>query len=517
MSSIDALYIFDRFAPTPTVILQHEWRSRTPASATTLLSYYNEQPDPRPSLIYVPSTSPPTLLFNITHSNLLFLSPTISEVEPLLILEFLHRVVDVLEDYLGAPLMTSKIESNYDIVAQLLNEMADDGFPFTTEPNALRDVVLPHSLIGKLFGSVTGLPSSSMPLVPSPSQSLSTIPWRRSNVKHTNNELYVDLIEQVTATIAPSGRPLAARANGTIAFTSKLSGIPDLLLTLQAPNSHKQRLGATPNSVLEYPVFHPCVRLTRWRERPGELSFVPPDGKFVLASYEVDLLSSTSGKTPGVLQLPVTVEMRTGIGPDQSEFEARVLISTSSLPNTNNGGNSGSNTFGSRGSTRSPAFGGSSNSPLVEEVSITIPLPPAVKNLTATRCSRGEFHHQDREIVWRIPTTGGVSSSGATATFRTGVQIRSMDDDEEEDDDELEDENVKNSAAERAKEAQRQRRVAISMPRCALVSFSVRGWLASGVKVDSVRIVGGKGLGENVKPYKGVKYITRSGGIEVRC
>lgn len=75
-----------------------------------------------------------------------------------MVLEFLHKVVDALEDYLGSPLLGSKIEANYDIVAQLLNEMCDDGFPFTTEPNALRDVVLPPSLMGKLLGSVTGLP-----------------------------------------------------------------------------------------------------------------------------------------------------------------------------------------------------------------------------------------------------------------------------------------------------------------------------------------------------------------------
>lgn len=73
-------------------------------------------------------------------------------------LEFLHRVVDVLEDYLGSPLLGTKIEANYDIVAQLLNEMCDDGFPFTTEPNALRDVVLPPSLMGKILSNVTGLP-----------------------------------------------------------------------------------------------------------------------------------------------------------------------------------------------------------------------------------------------------------------------------------------------------------------------------------------------------------------------
>lgn len=158
MSAVEALYIFDRFSPSLTPILQHEWRSRQATTAVSLLSLYNSQPSPRPSLIYLPNTSPPTLLFNIVHNNLLFLSPTTSEIEPLLVLEFLHRVVDVLEDYLGSPLLGTKIGANYDIVAQLLNEMCDDGFPFTTEPNALRDVVLPPSLMGKILSNVTGLP-----------------------------------------------------------------------------------------------------------------------------------------------------------------------------------------------------------------------------------------------------------------------------------------------------------------------------------------------------------------------
>lgn len=158
MSAVEALYIFDRFSPTPSPILQHEWRSRQATSAVSLLSLYQSHPAPRPSLIYLPNTAPPTLLFNIVHNNLLFLSPTTSEIEPLLVLEFLHRVIDVLEDYLGSPLLGTKIEANYDIVAQLLNEMCDDGFPFTTEPNALRDVVLPPSLMGKLLSNVTGLP-----------------------------------------------------------------------------------------------------------------------------------------------------------------------------------------------------------------------------------------------------------------------------------------------------------------------------------------------------------------------
>lgn len=353
---------------------------------------------------------------------------------------------------------------------------------------------------------------------------LSTIPWRRANVKHTNNELYVDIIEQITATIAPSGRPLSARSNGTIAFTSKLSGIPDLTLILQAPNAHKQQLGASPKSVIEYPVFHPCVRLSKWRERPGELSFVPPDGKFILASYEVDLLPGSSAAKGGVLQLPVQVEMKTAVGLDGDEFEVRILISTASLTPTTGGGSSPA--FGSRGAgvgaSRSPAFGGSSNSTaLIEEVSITIPLPPVVKTLVATRCSRGEFHHEGREIVWKIPTTGSGATPSSTATFRTGVQIRassdaSSDDDDDEDDAGSESKGV-SDAKKAAVAARKRRRMEMAMPRCAIVNFSVKGWLASGVKVESLKIVGGKGMGEGVKPYKGVKYFTKAGGIEVRC
>lgn len=77
-----------------------------------------------------------------------------SEVEPLLALEFLHRVVDVLEDFLGGPLLAQKIESNYDVVAQLLTEMCDAGTIGTTEPNALRDLVEVEGFMGRLLGNL---------------------------------------------------------------------------------------------------------------------------------------------------------------------------------------------------------------------------------------------------------------------------------------------------------------------------------------------------------------------------
>jgi hypothetical protein len=62
-------------------------------------------------------TNPPTLLYSIIQDNLLFLSPSSSDIEPLLVLEFLHRVADALEEFLGSPLLASRITASYDVVA----------------------------------------------------------------------------------------------------------------------------------------------------------------------------------------------------------------------------------------------------------------------------------------------------------------------------------------------------------------------------------------------------------------
>lgn len=69
-------------------------------------------------------------------------------------LEFLHRIIDVLEEFVGSPLLSSKIESSYEVVAQLLNEMCDAGAVSTTEPNALRDLVEVEGWVGKLLGGI---------------------------------------------------------------------------------------------------------------------------------------------------------------------------------------------------------------------------------------------------------------------------------------------------------------------------------------------------------------------------
>lgn len=57
----------------------------------------------------------------------------------------------------GGPLISTKIQAQYEVVAQLLNEMCDGGIVCNTEPNSLRELVEVPGWLDKLLGNV-GLP-----------------------------------------------------------------------------------------------------------------------------------------------------------------------------------------------------------------------------------------------------------------------------------------------------------------------------------------------------------------------
>ena len=369
------------------------------------------------------------------------------------------------------------------------------------------------------------------------------LPWRRANVRHTSNELYVDIVETLSVTLAPSGRPLAAFANGTIAMTAKVSGVPDMLLNLSTP-SGRQNVG----SVMELPVFHPCVRLQRWREKPGELSFVPPDGRFVLAGYEVDLLPFQNGKIGSMnssnLKLPVTVEVKTSLGPNGADFEVRIFITrvsgqgNSSIPgsssrSSSHAGGRGTSGFGGLGAGIGGQIG-TSSTPTLEDLVVTVPLPADVRNLLEIRASRGDtaYNPGEENLEWKIPAKEAVAGgatlrctvvgplSGDEDFEGNGFKLEGSYDDEEDAYQAAAEKPLKKIEADDQRNARKVAQNKIFMPSSANVSFSVKGWLASGIKVESLTIDTKKsrGLGEGVKPYKGVKYLTVSrGGVEIRC
>jgi len=163
---IESIYILD--TASGALILQHSYTGRLPPSE--LLEYLQNllrDEDLQallPSILSVPaSTTPvdiPTTILQMksSNSNILIWTPISSgRHDAVAVMEFLQRVVEVLESYFGREKIgRSILEANFDIVEELLGEMADSGEIMTTEPDALRDIVLPPSLLNKLM-SVAGL------------------------------------------------------------------------------------------------------------------------------------------------------------------------------------------------------------------------------------------------------------------------------------------------------------------------------------------------------------------------
>ncbi|KAH9689756.1 AP-3 complex subunit mu [Citrus sinensis] len=203
--------------------------------------------------------------------------------------KFLCRVADILSDYLGE-LNEDLIKDNFVIVYELLDEMIDNGFPLTTEPNILREMIAPPNIVSKMLSVVTGNSSNVSDILPG--ATASCVPWRPTDVKYANNEVYVDLVEEMDAIINSTkqfsllharfrdGVLVKCEIYGEVQVNCLLSGLPDLTLSFANP------------SILHDVRFHPCVRFRPW-ESHQILSFVPPDGQFKLMSYRVKKLKST--------------------------------------------------------------------------------------------------------------------------------------------------------------------------------------------------------------------------------
>jgi len=84
---------------------------------------------------------------------------------------------------------------------KLLEETLDSGgHPLTTSPNALRDIVLPPSLLNKLL-NVAGANINTTILGAASGPFSSPIPWRKAGLKYTSNEIYFDVIEDLKAIV----------------------------------------------------------------------------------------------------------------------------------------------------------------------------------------------------------------------------------------------------------------------------------------------------------------------------
>uniref|UniRef100_A0A8U7NI51 Adaptor related protein complex 3 subunit mu 2 n=1 Tax=Corvus moneduloides TaxID=1196302 RepID=A0A8U7NI51_CORMO len=251
------------------IFLEKHWKS---VVSRSVCDYFFEAQERASEAENVPPVipTPHHYLLSVYRHKIFFVAVIQSEVPPLFVIEFLHRVVDTFQDYFGV-CSEVIIKDNVVVVYEVLEEMLDNGFPLATESNILKELIKPPTILRTVVNTITGSTNVGDQL---PTGQLSVVPWRRTGVKYTNNEAYFDVIEEIDAIIDKSGSTITAEIQGVIDACVKLTGMPDLTLSFMNPR------------LLDDVSFHPCVRFKRW-ESERILSFIPPDGNFRLLSYHV--------------------------------------------------------------------------------------------------------------------------------------------------------------------------------------------------------------------------------------
>mmetsp|Transcript_21301 Transcript_21301/g.44769 ORF Transcript_21301/g.44769 Transcript_21301/m.44769 type:complete len:509 (-) Transcript_21301:255-1781(-) len=421
-----------------------------------------------------PSSGGTIYLFSALRDGLSYLAACTSpignglEIPPLLIIEFLHRIADTFVLYFGDPADESAVKDNFSTAYQLLEEMVDYGWPLTTEPNALTDLIRPPTVMAKIHQAMTG-GSSGIVSEALPTGTVSNMPWRKAGVQHNHNEIYIDIVEEIDAIVSGDGSLLTSDVMGSIQAQSNLSGVPDLILTFNDA------------SLIDDCSFHPCVRYSRF-ERDKVVSFVPPDGPFELMRYRVQM-SGAGGSHLPIGNMPIQVIPRISYG--------RFGLDGDKVGSNSDIGGRISLTVTAR-SISSLIYSASRKGPLViEDVAVVIPFPKFVKtanlNVTLGQVIYDEAGKIAKWVIGKLDEKQRPQLNG-TMILEDGSELGSS--------------KGQSTAASSSDGEQPP----------LLVTWKILLASVSGLNVNGLSVTG-----EHYKPYKGVRNITKSGTFQIRC
>lgn len=433
---------------------------------------------------------------------------------------FLEKLVVAAEEYFGSPLAPTKVSANSDTLTLLINEMVVNGAPHITEVNNLKDIVLLKSLLNTILRAGNQLASAATnktlaSLSTGPTRSLANedndIPWRKSNVKYTNNEMFVDVVESVNAIMRPSRNKkklkLLSSSNfdsafystsssstttklttisryitGQIDIVSHISGVPQLQVLLNSAAS-----------AMEAVLLHRCINIDTWNLNKT-LSFIPPDGKSTLLNYTIDA-DKLYGKSKNGVGL-LDFDCDTALGLEQNEFEFRILslndtaVSKIELIKVEVYAYEPVSNDNEEDETISGRDNGDFN---------------AVTDIKTSRVTDGDFLYKGNGSgEWVMKNI----QPGSQNVLRASIRLN---------DSSFEDSSNASSKEDLIDidEQKKKTRLPIA-PVYFQVSYLYKGLVPSGLQVESLKLVSAKGLGDSVKPYKGVKYITKTGSFTVR-
>lgn len=308
--------------------------------------------------------------FHIHRNNLYLVAVTCQNANASMIFEFLRKFLDLCGAYFGA-FTEANVKNNFSLIYELLDEVLDNGYPQSTDPDALKIITEEASKKGASLDDMKQIAS----------QVTGQIGWRREGIKYRKHEVYLDVVEKVNCLVSPSGQTLSSFVAGAIQVKCHLSGMPEckfgindkLVVGKENPDAAKKgkkKQGKSPIA-LDDLTFHQCVRLGKF-DQNRSISFVPPDGEFDLVKY----------RTTTDVHLPFTVK------PLMQEY-GNVMDLTVSL----------------KGEFESKY--------LATAVVVTIPVPTSAAKVTVNaKNGKAKYKAGANNVIWKMRTfTGGKSAT----------------------------------------------------------------------------------------------------------
>ncbi len=137
------------------------------------------------------------------------------------------------------------------------------------------------------------------------------VSWRPEGIKYSKNEFFLDVVEKLSMLIGPSNNIIKSEIIGVVNADCQLSGMPDLKLGLNDKAYYEAQGRTSKNKAVEFNdiKFHQCVRLGRF-ENERLVTFIPPDGKFELMSYRLDIRVKPLFSVDVIVETPSNTRIR---------------------------------------------------------------------------------------------------------------------------------------------------------------------------------------------------------------
>mmetsp|Transcript_56113 Transcript_56113/g.121397 ORF Transcript_56113/g.121397 Transcript_56113/m.121397 type:complete len:430 (-) Transcript_56113:85-1374(-) len=219
---------------------------------------------------------------HITASDIVLVAATKDNVNVVLVLKLLYKMVELFKSYFGGAFDENQVRRNFVLIYELLDEIIDYGYPQILESDILKRYITQG-------GAKTVNLNDQEQLKKITVQATGICSWRAEGIKYRKNEVYIDVIENVNILMSAKRERLRADVSGQIIVKCQLSGMPECKFGMndKLVMSTEQRQRSWDKGIaLDDYRFHQCVRLSKF-DMDREITFIPPDGSFELMTYRI--------------------------------------------------------------------------------------------------------------------------------------------------------------------------------------------------------------------------------------